>query len=193
MKKISLLILLTFSLIEFIYAQDQGKIILGGNICYYYNKDQNPDYESKYKSTSFTFAPVAGFMVSSKVAIGFKLKYKQRNTESTSEYNSYTEKTLTFSPFLRIHKNISDKLKFYIEPYVGKIFILEGKDDRDQNYYAGSDFGLLYFISSKLSMELILAEIYYSHKKETDTDNKSSTFSMDYNLTYPNLGLKYYF
>lgn len=142
-----------------------------------------------------SISPMVGTMISSKVALGVSMGYIYSKFEDNDPYSYYgSNNYLIIAPFVRIHNNITENFKYYIEPNLGKTFITnEESESKTQIYNAGVNFGLLYFVSQKISMELNIAGITYTHMFNKDYDFKSNNVSIDYDLVNPNLGLKYYF
>jgi hypothetical protein len=94
----------------------------------------------------------------------------------------------------RIHDSITDKFRIYLEPGFSKTFVLKDEsNNKPQHYRVGIDFGLLYFIYQKLSLEINVAGIKYIHRSDKDYGMKNHQFTIDYDLVNPNIGLKFYF
>lgn len=206
MKKITLFIFTIILSVAHANAQDQpkeqeetkiqqGNILLGGNFSFYSDKVKSGSLEDS--EIQLSISPVVGTMISDKVAIGVSLGYLYTKYED-NDPNSYRypdkTKFLVIAPFVRIHNDITENFKYFIEPNLGKIFDLNDEtDNKTQRYTAGVNFGLLYFISQKMSLELNVAGINYTYTSNKDYDFKRNTVSVDYDLVTPNIGLKYYF
>lgn len=206
MKKITLLLITIFLFTAYANAQDgskeedqtkikKGQILLGGNLSYS-SKNLNTD-DLEESEVQLSISPVVGKMISDKVAVGLSLGYLyshyEENDPNLYRYPAKT-KFLVVAPSVRIHNDITENLKYYIEPYMGKIFDLEDEsDNKPQRYEAGVNLGLLYFISQKISLELNVAGVDYSYLSDKDYDLKRNSVSIDYDLVTPNIGLKYYF
>lgn len=194
------LIVLTICCTTFSYAQEKGQWIIGGNASY--NSDKNDNETESSKTESFILSPSIGYMINSKVAIGISLSHSSVNDDRENHFYgySYNYKTasLSLNPFVRFHKNITEKFKLYIQPGVfyssHKVEYDESENDlKFKGYGIDCRLGFLYFISDKLSMELSLLSLNYSKLKEDDGELEQEHFAIDYDLTSPNIGLRYYF
>jgi|GEM_PF-5749235 len=192
MKKTVLLIIMIYCSIGASFSQDFGNILLGGTLRYSF-EIRDSDRQVERTNTSFLIEPSVGTMVSDKIAIGMAIGFFQ--TKSKSEHEDPDDyQSLSLIPFVRIHDSITDKFRIYLEPGFGKTFVLgDESDNKPQHYRARVDFGLLYFISQNLSLEINIAGINYIHMSDKDYGLKNNQFKIDYDLVYPNIGLKYYF
>ena len=192
MKKIILFVFLVVSSINQINAQEKGNTLLGGSFKYLSeNIDEGVGDQGLDNSSQFTISPVIGYMVNDKVAIGTALNYTE--LKSDYYYGKIENQTLTIAPFVRIHNNITENLKYYIEPSIGKTFILGDSDNKDNIYNIGVNFGLLYFFVKNMSLELNIGGANYVSVSNKEYNYKNNTLSIDYDLVTPNIGFKYYF
>jgi hypothetical protein len=187
MKKLVLFLFTALISITLLNAQEPGYALFGGNCSFV---SELTESESIIR---FSFSPIVGMMISSKVAIGVAVGINYLKYDN--EYTNYSDsKELIFAPFVRFHNNITENLKYYIEPSFGKTFMFgDESEHKTQKYNADINFGLLYFISPHVSLEIKIAGISYSHMSDKDDDMKENIFSIDNDLVNPNIGLKYYF
>lgn len=147
-------------------------------------------------------------MITDNIALGCAFGFQYSNTKYdqilyTSGYIDFDdlvfdynqeENIFVLNPYIRFHKSITENFMFYIQPSVYTHFTLKG-DTENPTYTYGVDtyVGLLYFISTKLSLELNIAGIAYHFTKDKDDNLKGHDFGIQYNLKSPNIGLRYYF
>ncbi len=197
MKKTVVLLIFLMSIANLqIKAQTKGNTLLGGNISYLsssYNSEVFGD-KIEQKTSQMTISPVFGKMVTDRMAVGFKLGFKYSKIDGSNYNEPDIDQSILFAPYIRIHYNILGNFKYYMEPYFSKTFVLgDESENAPQIYQMGLNVGVLYFISQKMSLELSIAGVNYKHMYDEDTEYKSNTFSLEYDLVTPNVGLKYYF
>ena len=186
MKKFILLSLIALFAIDLGFSQENRNIFVGGGFRYHASKTEN--IYVNQTSGNLQIKPVIGKMISDKFAIGLACDfYSIKNSN----------KSLTITPFIRYHNNITENLNYYIEPYFMKYFSLKDNSDHSEHktqvYGTGINAGLLYFISSKISLDLNVAHLYYRHTKDKDDSVNNKSFGIEYDLGSPQIGLKYYF
>jgi len=176
-------------------AQDQPKFMAGGNISF---SSQKYNSLTDNQTINLTVRPTGGIMLNETIAVGLSVglghsKYKNQDPFS----GGLTERTstqYTFAPYLRIHKNITEQFKFYVQPETGFAFISQdGGSSKQREFYLGTNIGLLYFVSQRLSLEVSLADIAYINMWSVGSDFKNERFLISYSLTDPKLGVRYYF
>ena len=166
--------------------------MVGGNLGYNSTK-LNDYYEFEEKTVSFNFKPVFGFILNEKISVGASVDFTLLE-DDLPDYESNAEKTLSAILFARFNNRITDKFKFYLEPYFGrKYYLLNAEDKKNKEWFIKSDFGVLYFITNSFSLELKVAGIEYSYLTVKDTDTKVQTFNLTYDIVKPNIGLRFYF
>jgi hypothetical protein len=178
------------------FGQDDSaflkKFMVGGNLGYNSTK-LNDYYEFEEKTVTFNFKPVFGFILNEKITVGASVDFTLVE-DDLPDYESNAEKTLSAIIFARFNNRITDKFKFYLEPYFGrKYYLLNAEDKKNKEWFIKTDFGVLYFISDSFSLELKVAGIEYSYLTVKDTDTKIQTFDLTYDIVKPNIGLRFYF
>lgn len=169
-------------------AQEPIKRLMGGSFKYNYLQYKSDSGDVKIDDLSF--GTTIGAMVSDKVAAGIAFQYN-KNIQDVVIADS---NSLSLLLFLRLHSNITEKFKFYIEPNLGSTFLIGDNSKNDLKIYnVKLNFGFLYFISPKLSLELMVAGIDYKHISDKDYNLKGNDISIKYDLVTPNIGMKYYF
>ncbi|MCU4156388.1 porin family protein [Carboxylicivirga sp. A043] len=198
MKKILLVLAICCTTLS--YAQEKGQWIIGGNAGY--NSDKNENENESSTTKTFTLSPSIGYMLNSKIAIGLGFNYSTADEELENIYYGYSMnyKTTSFgiNPYVRIHKNITERFLLFVQPGIfystNKIEYDDSEDDvKLKGFGLDCSLGFLYFISDKLSLELNVLSVDYSSLEETDGEYKNESFGINYNLTSPNMGLRYYF
>ena len=196
MKTLTLLVTILFALLSVGYCQSDSlsykKIMLGGNLGFNSGRF-NDYYEYEEKELSFNIKPVFGYFVSKSVAIGASFDFMFVEDDE-SEWETNAEKNLSVMIFARYNGRITNKFKFYIEPYIGrKYYLLDEESEKIKEWFVKTDFGLLYFINESFSIELKVAGLSYERQTIKDTDTLYKIFNMTYDIVKPNIGLRYYF
>ena len=168
------------------------KLMLGGNLGFNSGKF-NDYYEYEEKELTFNIKPVFGYFVSKSVAIGASFDFMFVEDDK-SNYETNAAKNLSVMIFARYNGRITNKFKFYIEPYIGrKYYLLDEESKKIKEWFVKTDFGLLYFINESFSIELKVAGLSYERQTIKDTDTLYKIFNMTYDIVKPNIGLRYYF
>ena len=196
MKTFSLLVTILVASLSVCYCQSDSlsykKIMLGGNLGFNSGKF-NDYYEYEEKELTFNIKPVFGYFVSKSVAIGASFDFMFVEDDE-SEWETNAEKNLSVMIFARYNGRITNKFKFYIEPYIGrKYYLLDEESEKIKEWFVKTDFGLLYFINESFSIELKVAGLSYERQTIKDTDTLYKIFNMTYDIVKPNIGLRYYF
>lgn len=191
MKKITVYLVLSLVFISNAFTQNDStflnKFMLGGNLGLNLHKT-NDYYEYEEKTIDFNFKTVAGVFITNKVALGLSVEF-----DFLEHPELEWEKNLSFRVFARYQGNIDDKFKFYIDPYIGATFYLEDdKEEKRREFNIGADFGLLYFVSKKFSLELKLMEVSYYKQTKKDSDEVFREFDISYDIVKPNFGIRFY-
>ena len=194
MKKIGLIFIMTFCTLFYAISQEH-RILIGGSVGFQTSKIESDNVDTK--QNNIIISPTIGTMINEKVAIGLQLSYISQYVNSEAEYGGtykINQNQFSISPFIRIHHRITDNLNFFTEPFISKTFLLEDKsDNKTQIYNAGITWGLLYFITQKMSLELNLAGLNYRYMGDKDEDLRHNTLNFVSDLSDLNIGLKYYF
>jgi hypothetical protein len=169
--------------------QEPKKILLGGNINF--NSSLINDYYNHEEGeVSLQAKILAGYSINPKIVVGVSLEYDLVDYTSDSPDDI---RLLTPNLFVRFHLPLSEKFKFYIEPYVGRSFYLGSSEKKDYVIWAiGSDFGLLYMITPSMSLEINLATLSYHHQTVKNADRVVRDFNLKYDFQSPNFGLRFY-
>ncbi len=169
-----------------------NKFMVGGNLGF--NSSMfNDYYQYEEKELTFNIKPVFGYFVSNSIAIGASFDFMFVEDDK-SKYETNADKNLSVMIFVRYNGKITNKFKYYIEPYIGrKYYLLDEESEKIKEWFAKVDFGLLYFINESFSIELKVAGLSYENRTVKDTDVLYKIFDVTYDIVKPNIGLKYYF
>ena len=188
MKRSLTLLGLLLTIHFFTYSQDEPKIMLGGNTNINFSNQQINNVNWKFVDLSINLK--LGFFVSPHSLLGIETGVNYTKERDYDGYGYMENTSYLISVFYRYQNLISGNFGYYIEPGAGKQFF----KNSDLNYFITSlDFGFLYFISKKISIELKLAGIDYNIHSIKDSDFKVKEFHINYGLVTPNFGIKYYF
>ncbi|NQX80570.1 MAG: hypothetical protein HRT66_01050 [Flavobacteriaceae bacterium] len=184
-------------------AQENKNIFIGGDISYI-TKETNIG-GSEYKGdteTNLNLNASIGKFINDKIALGISLgySYQEKWIQFYDNYDSYDYfklefKSISINPFIRTHKDISEKLIIYTEG--GFILDLEINEDKTSNEKSNSyriygKTGLLYFISSKISLEINLLSLTYSKSEIKNIDHNSKALYIRSGISSPTIGVKWY-
>lgn len=193
MKRIFILLSIAILCSQSIVAQEEptktGKFTVGGNLGFNTEK-LNDYYQYEEKTTSFNIKPVFGYFVSKNIVVGVACDFVLFEDEE-DEWESIYERTLSVGLFARYQGVVADNFKYYVEPNIGRKYNLNKKNLK--SLQANVDFGLMYFISEKISIELKMAGLSYLSQSDDDSDELIRVFDITYDLVKPNFGLRYYF
>ncbi len=187
---------------------EKGMKVLSGSASFYNSSSNSTSTFNKYKRTSIDGAPQMGFFISNKFCIGLSipLNFYLQTSGISKPYSSYRAKEFQYgvAPYVRYYKSFSDKFYCFVNASTGVGF--RNMDIKGNNpevkltgysYSAGAGFGLLYFVSSKLSIETTLAGISYNHYSNKTSNTSGSGMSHDFSASIApsrlSLGLSYYF
>lgn len=178
------------------FSQDDSathkKFVIGGNLGFSSTRSRI-DYQNIDKTSSFSVTPVFGIIAEKYLTIGLSLEYSIAE-DNRSEYDAYDEKSWTALFFLRFNGRIMDKFQWYLEPGIGrKEFLIDTDGDRDKEWMAKIDFGILYFISNGFSLEFKVAGLDYKYLTYESDKSSTKTLNLHYDFVKPNIGLRYYF
>lgn len=190
MKEIALFLLGILFFIGSSQSQDKPKYMLGGNLDYLYEK--NDDNGTDGSAFNIAINPSVGYILNDNfiLGIGFGIQYIKSDMSYNGINREYT--SLTLSPFIRYQKGISDYFKFYVEPNIGGSLLISTESDY-KGLNVGTDVGILYHVSERFSLELKLLEFDFDLYTIDKQDIKGSTTKLKYDFITPNIGVKYYF
>jgi len=196
MKKITIYIVLSLVFISNAFSQTDSSFVnrfmLGGNLAFNLHKT-NDYYEYEEKTTRLIVKPVFGYFITKNVALGISGEFNLFEDDE-DEYDTQSTKTLKIQLFARYQGNIDSKFKFYIDPYIGRTYFLNDEDEEKRHELnTGADFGLLYFVSDKFSLELNLMEISWYKQTRENSDELIREFDIAYDIVKPNFGMRFYF
>jgi hypothetical protein len=194
MKKITITTLL-LAIIIFSHAQETQNL-LKGFIGFNLSHSVEKFHESKWseeKSISTNFKPTLGIFITKSIAIGVSYEINSQRNEATNQDDTKLN-TNTLRFYSRIQANINESFKFYFDPYFGKTFY-KGNDEVEElnEWSTGIDFGLSYFVTENLSLELNMLNASYYKQTIDDSDEYTNGFDMSYNFLKPNIGMRLYF
>jgi len=178
MKKIKLSIILLLVSFGFIYSQESENSIVGGNINI--NRNTLKDGSFNLYENSVSFGISYAKMIGNKAAIGISFDFINVY-ENSGIYGFH------IGPFCRIHNNINDKLKYYVEPNVGITLIERNKSILN----TGLNIGFLYFLSKNICFDINFASLNFMYSDLGD-EMSYNYFSIEYNIVTPHIGLRYY-
>jgi hypothetical protein len=202
MKKVMFLMIVAIIFGCRVYAQEKEQSgskdfqsFFGGNLSFNLAQEKtNSDHN--YKNLTFKAMPVIGVKVGENVVLGMAIEFTMVEDESPPDYYGYSndQKSLGLSVFLRTYTNLSEKFKLYYEPVLGRIYYIQDESDKDiRDYFVGLNFGMLYFVKSRFSVEVKIASAMYENITIKDSDYASNVFDLNYDIIQPNFGLKFYF
>jgi hypothetical protein len=187
---------------------DKGTIILSGDIGF-----DNNSYEEKSSGTvvysaensSFSFNPKVGIFVSQNIALGLGIgilnseqsRIQRFNFGSPEQRTSSEISSLYVNPFINFQSRITDKLQLNVG--------LESRIGRGDTKYSNSNNantegeinffefnlipGLYYFVSKKTALTLNYGSFTYG--KSTETVDRSSLGSSDYEIESKDIGFNF--
>jgi long-subunit fatty acid transport protein len=176
MKKILGLILSIAPLISFGQVE-KGMWLLSGNASFQKNPDNGSISVTPTSVTSIQLTPYAGYMVSSKIAVGLSVNYLKSKFEFSQQNQaslSNSEATsFTAGPFIRYYQPITEKFFFFAQ---GDVMFGKGTSDllsptsgtinKDELTSTAVALrpGVAYFISKRWAFEVVLGSIMYSNR-----------------------------
>ena len=200
---------------------EKGMKVLGGSVSFSNSNSKQKDSLSGQSNKGFGFIvnPQIGVFVSNKVCLGVSgfFGYDKWNYSNYyySNSNSLKGHSMSYglSPYVKYFKKFGDNFYGYARGYASfglqngytksatNTFVPTPSESRTTgyNYSAGVGFGLTYFVTPKLALDVSLANFGYNHSsnslkdKSYDTYNKSSGFFSRVGLNGIGLGLNYYF
>jgi hypothetical protein len=180
MKTITTFLTIALCISSQLYAQNERSNFFGGSIKHGEEIDL---YNGK--QDVFSAALGIGHMVSEKTAVGVGLTFMELEYSRSSK-----TQIVGVSPFLRFYKNITPAFKFITEPSVTATFYLpDNDDDKIMGYGAGLNFGFLYFLTEKWSVEFNIGGLNFY----TIPDFDDQSLNLDLSILSPKVGLLYYF
>lgn len=190
MKNTFFIFLFILSSISGFAQTDKGKVMLGGNTSYFYNK-------TNYSSSQATIIPSFGYFIKNNLAIGSDFTYTRYKNlyNSNNGINNYNiSNGIGVSPFIRYYKFIENKLAFFGQANIGAMHshshYTENTSNPTSNTIAGNinlKPGLVYFISPKIGVELTFGGISYFYNHISFDNNSPEINSQNFNF---NLGLR---
>ncbi len=193
MKQIYILLLVTILGSQSVIAQEEtvefSKFTIGGNLGFNTGK-QNDYFEYEDKTNFFNIKPVFGYFASKNLIVGLSSDFVLFEDEK-DQWESLAKRNLSVFLFVRYQRPLADHFKYYIEPNIGRKYNLNEKNIK--SFQANVDFGLMYFINKKISIELKMAGLSYLSQSDDDSDELIRIFDISYDLVKPNFGLRYYF
>jgi len=191
------LVMIAFAIIygTLVFSQedsaDRKNFLIGINMGFSSNKVKIENQKDE-KTTSFNITPVFGIIVGKRFTCGISLDYSFVDNTDDEDYND-DKKSWTVLLFARFDGRFAEKIKWYIEPGIGrKEFLKDSEGYIDNELLVKTDFGILYAFSNRLGLELKVAGIGYDHvtfKSFYDLDAQTIFFG----AIKPNVGLHYYF
>ena len=212
MKTTTSTLIALLALITTLNAQTQkGDLYLGGNFGYFYSSDGN----AESKSNSLIIGPSIDYYVKDNLACGFRISYSGYSTTYTQNYSGTevdlknSSNLINFSPYIRLHGKLSDKVSCYGEAGLNFGFGKNTEESYDiQNnstlksktgrmlYGIGISPGIWWNIKPKLALTFQYGSLYYYSSKytpENDAEDsyKTSTFNFSLNGNSLGIGLHY--
>jgi len=190
MKQLLLISIAIFSFMNSSVSQNAASMLLGGNLLFTNSRitQSSQDMRELYLS----IGPVIGIVVNQNLTVGILTDFEYSKLEDKgSSSGSIYGTTISLAPFIRLQDSITGNLKYFFESYM--LALQMGQyGDKIKTFNVGIGFGLLYFMSSKLSLELNIGGFSFIQVSNKTTGKESNKFSFDYDLVRPNLGIKYY-
>jgi|SRR5690606_5641742 hypothetical protein len=176
---------------------EKGKVILGGNVSYDYNKVKDSETERH----SLGIVPSVGYFVSDNFAVGTGIGYGyEENTGAASVFGTGDKlNAFTVAPFARLYKGDGD-FKFFGQLSVpmgwGTVKNGDTKLGNTASYGVELAPGFAYFPTSKIGIELSVRGLYYQNASlEPEAGSKVTTnsFGLNANSLAPRIGVQFYF
>lgn len=164
----------------------------------------------EFKNTVFNFTPYIGKELNSKLFVGANLgislaQLKTINSNFTSQPRNIktNSRILKIGLFFRQIINPSNRLVFYVQPYVGYSFVNENtflnsdlNEEKVVNYYEiGAGFGIMYDITKKFRTTLRSNGFAYAagswKNKDENLTHNFNIFYTNFNLPSLSLGIEY--
>lgn len=197
----------------------KGTSYVSGQAGYYHNEKN--EFETKRKDDIIRILPTAGYFVSTNLAVGLGIGYK--NAVTKYEIGNAaggdrvdikdTDNAFVVSPFVRKYWTLSDKLYIFGQLQVplefgkekvdlnSKVFtgdpLLAANFSRENNYTnIGVNIkpGLDYFLNKNWSIEATIGEFgYNTYKRDIDGARRADNYKFGISLTSVTFGVKYIF
>ena len=199
MKKIILIIIAVFTLVNANSQTEKGKMILGGlfSISGYSNSSyETTTLSSTYKYFNFQVSPNFGYFIKDNLAIGTNLNFQITNTyydyPNMILGNNYQSRINSMNygigVFARYYKKITGSFSFFINGELNYSYQIQkieyitgpGKETDLSNLSFSLSPGVVYFISPKFGMQATFGNLTFDNSINLNT----STFTF---------GLNYYF
>ena len=178
------------------------KVLLGGNISFSSNNDENPNNSRTYLS----LLPSILYMVNNNIGLGVGIGYLQGQSESKQlNYNGTTStSSISFNPYARYYKAIAGSEMFYFFGQVN-LSLSFGNEKNTQtninfsNSRSINTFGAFispnfaFLPSKRWAVELGFNGIGYSITDPEGNNNNSSYFNFGVNSFAANIGVRYIF
>ena len=206
-----LLIITLISLVNnAVFSQDESNEVtmwVGGVVGF-----QSFSVENGHNETSYEFGPSIGFMLNSKMALGFNIMY-QGFTHNHNDANEEIDKSTgyNFEPFYRYYSSGSNKFKFFGDALVsfggGHTSYSDNLGNSSENNKY-STFGLAvrpgfqYWFTSKWSVSSTIGALGYGTRIDEDAtidtngmfiDQKTSYFGLNIDFSTVNLSFIFQF
>ncbi|MGB0165279.1 MAG: hypothetical protein ACPF8V_00360 [Luteibaculum sp.] len=176
-------------------SQQKGQLILGGQL--FFDSSTEQDSTFKQTNTQFEGGPLAGLMITDRIAVGVSLAYisdYRVQEDFLTNFSSVSDiRTMYVGIFSRLHGNFTEKFIYTVQLDLGKDFRLNGFSPHPQIYKARAGAGLMYFVAKKvaLGMDVISFNGRFENHKERN-EYKRTDLSLDYNFLNPRFQVLFY-
>lgn len=183
----------------------QGKWMVGGALTY----QTGNEFEFAGQKISalgadvnaFGFTPRVGYLLTDKIVVGARLGLAFASEEQTIAGQSIKFKAngLAFAPYGRYYLPLGGKAYFFGEAVFNFGSIKVSRDGQDllsfSLFQAGLNPGFAYFISDRISFELMVNGLSFSSFKEKDAKDPTDAFNLGPNFGHrgPTLGIHFFF
>ncbi len=175
----------------FTFAQTQkGQVQLGG--AFIFTKQDVPQGENN----NFNFLPSASYFISDLTSLGVNLNISSNNFESQTADQG--RNLFEFGAFARFHKSVANNLYFFLEPSLsfgsGEIDNVGGGNTDVNTTRIRLSPGVLYFLTSKIALDMRMGALFYDQEKLTTGGNELSidTYGLNLNLSNTTFGINFF-
>ncbi len=176
---------------------EKGKLMLGGNVSYDYQKVENADNASH----AFQLAPSVGYFFGDNFAAGLGLGYGYYENVSGASAFGIADQIHAFqlAPFARAYQGDGD-FKFFGQLSVpmawGTAHVNDEKIGSLESYGVAVSPGFAWFPTSKIGLELSVKGLYFENNTinpEIGSKVTQNSFGLNADSFAPKIGVQFYF
>jgi len=165
------------------------RYMVGGNI-FVQSQQIKQYYNHKTVDTYYTISPSFGVYIQRNLIVGVhpsisKIKYIRDWEGEIVEYK------LALPVFLRYQNKLWRGSKYYADLHMGTVIDFKGGNITE--YYSRLNFGAMYYLGKRTSIELNVLSVSYTTIQYLDYSKKKHNLEIIYNVSNPNIGIYYSF